>query len=72
MGTTPADPEVVNLYLQALDVAHRAGKPCGFASGTAAGARTALDQGFDFVMASSHTAMLVAEASAITATVRLT
>lgn len=70
MGTTPADPEVVKLYLHALDVAHRAGKPCGFASGTAAGARAALDQGFDFVMASSDTAMLVAGASTITETVK--
>jgi 2-keto-3-deoxy-L-rhamnonate aldolase RhmA len=70
MGTTPTDPEVVRLYLHALDVAHKAGKPCGFASGTASGARAALDQGFDFVMASSDTAMLVAEAYAVTRTVK--
>lgn len=29
MGTTPADPDVVKLYLHALEVAHRAGKHCG-------------------------------------------
>ena len=69
MGTTPSDPEVVRLYLHALDVAHRAGKPCGFAAGTAAGARAALDQGFDFVMASSDTAMLLGEAANIVRTV---
>jgi hypothetical protein len=34
------------------------------------GARAALDQGFDFVMASSDTAMLVAEACAVTSTVK--
>lgn len=70
MGTTPTDPEVARLYLHALETAHRAGKPCGFASGTAAGARAALDQGFDFVMASSDTAMLVTEASKIASTVK--
>jgi 2-keto-3-deoxy-L-rhamnonate aldolase RhmA len=70
MGTTPSDPEVVRLYLHALEVAHRAGKPCGFASGSAAGARAALEQGFDFVMASSDTAMLVAEASGVVGAVR--
>jgi len=70
MGTIPTDPEIIRLYLHALDVAHKAGKPCGFASGTAAGARAALNQGFDFVMASSDTAMLVAEASAVVRTVR--
>jgi 2-keto-3-deoxy-L-rhamnonate aldolase RhmA len=69
MGTTPTDPEVVRLYLHALDSAHQAGKPCGFASGTAAGARAALDQGFDFVMASSDTAMLLGEAANIVRTV---
>lgn len=70
MGTTPSDPEVVRLYLHALETAHKAGKPCGFASGSAAGARAALDQGFDFVMASSDTAMLVAEASGVVGAVR--
>jgi len=70
MGKTPADPEVVELYLHALDVAHRAGKPCGFASGNAAGAKAALAQGFDFVMASSDTAMLVAEAAGVLTAVR--
>lgn len=65
MGTSPSDPEVIKVYLHALDVAHRAGKPCGFASGTADGARAALNHGFDFVMASSDTAMLVTEASAV-------
>jgi 2-keto-3-deoxy-L-rhamnonate aldolase RhmA len=70
MGTTPSDPEVVRLYLHALEAAHQAGKPCGFASGSAAGARAALDQGFDFVMASSDTAMLVAEASGVVGAVR--
>ncbi|GAP55425.1 5-keto-4-deoxy-D-glucarate aldolase, partial [Arthrobacter sp. Hiyo6] len=63
MGMTPSDPEVVKLYLHALNVAHQAGKPCGFASGTATGARAALDHGFDFVMASSDTALLLAAAS---------
>lgn len=72
MGTTPSDPEVVRRYLHALKVAHEAGKPCGFASGTAAGARAALDQGFDFVMASSDTAMFVAEASSVVGAVRNT
>lgn len=70
MGTTPSDPEVVRLYLHALEAAHQAGKPCGFASGSSAGARAALDQGFDFVMASSDTAMLVAEASGVVGAVR--
>jgi hypothetical protein len=45
----PTDREVIRPYLHALDVAHRAGKRRDFASG----ARAALDQGFDFVMASS-------------------
>lgn len=70
MGTTPSDPEVIKLYLHALDVIHRAGKPCGFASGNAAGARAALDHGFDFVMASSDTAMMVAAATDIVKEVR--
>jgi 2-keto-3-deoxy-L-rhamnonate aldolase RhmA len=70
MGTVPSDPEVIKLYLHALNTAHQAGKPCGFAAGTAAGARTALDQGFDFVMASSDTAMMVASATDILAKVR--
>ncbi|MDR6507685.1 2-keto-3-deoxy-L-rhamnonate aldolase RhmA [Arthrobacter oryzae] len=70
MGTTPTDPEVIRLYLHALDAAHQAGKPCGFASGTAAGARAALDQGFDFVMASSDTAMLVKQALDIARTIK--
>jgi 2-keto-3-deoxy-L-rhamnonate aldolase RhmA len=70
MGTVPSDPEVIKLYLHALDTAHQAGKPCGFAAGTAAGARTALDHGFDFVMASSDTAMMVASATDILAKVR--
>jgi 2-keto-3-deoxy-L-rhamnonate aldolase RhmA len=47
MGTVPSDPGVIKLYLHALDVSHRAGKPCGFAAGNAAGARAILDQGFD-------------------------
>ncbi len=36
------------------------------------GARAALDQGFDFVMASSDTAMLAAEASAVARTFKAT
>ena len=72
MGTTPTDPEVVKRYLHVLNVAHQAGKPCGFASGTAAGARAALEQGFDFVMASSDTAMLLAAASDALAAARAT
>ena len=70
IGKTPTDPEVVRLYLHALDIAHQAGKPCGFASGTAAGAKAALDHGFDFVMASSDTAMLITEASKVVSTVK--
>jgi len=70
MGTTPTDPEVVKRYLHVLNVAHQAGKPCGFASGTAAGARAALEQGFDFVMASSDTATLLAAASDVLAAAR--
>jgi len=72
MDTTPTDPEVVKRYLHVLNVAHQAGKPCGFASGTAAGARAALEQGFDFVMASSDTAMLLAAASDALAAARAT
>jgi len=72
MGMTPTDPEVVKRYLHVLNVAHQAGKPCGFASGTAAGARAALEQGFDFVMASSDTAMLLAAASDALAAARAT
>ena len=72
MDTTPTDPEVVKRYLHVLNVAHQAGKPCGFASGTAAGARAALEQGFDFVMASSDTAMLLAAASDTLAAARAT
>jgi hypothetical protein len=45
----PTDREVIRPYLHAVDVAHRAGKRRDLASG----ARAALDQGFNFVMASS-------------------
>lgn len=70
MRKPPSDPEVIKLYLHALDVCHRAGKLCGYASENAAGARAALDQGFDFVMASSDRAMMVASATEIVTTVR--
>ena len=70
MGSTPADPKVIELYLHALEASHAAGKPCGFAAGTGAGAQIALQQGFDFVMASSDTAMLVNQATQVLQAVR--
>lgn len=63
MGLSPGSLEVTKLCLAALDTVHRAGKPCGFASGNGLGAAAAFGQGFDFVMASSDTALLATQAA---------
>lgn len=62
MGAAPVEETVRRVYLEALQACHHAGKPCGFASGSPEGAQKALDDGFDFVMVSSDTALFASEA----------
>lgn len=63
MGLSTTDPAVIDRYLDALEHVHVHGKLCGFAAGTGEGAAEALARGFDFVMASSDTALLATSAA---------